>query len=91
MDLYRGIVIHSRYDDTGVEYFFSTDHCQGVKGRGEGTYPKGFVPCTYYLPMSVVPRPSLPSGRVETLADILTVFFYDAKEIPNPDPNFQPR
>jgi hypothetical protein len=85
------VIIHSRtvgeYDE---EYFFSTDHCQGVKGRGEGTYPEGFVPTTYHLPMSVVPRPSLPSGRVETVEDVILIFHSRGKEIPNPDPKFQP-
>lgn len=89
-------IIHSRTIDgeEGVcreEYFFSTDHCQGVKGRGDGTYPEGFVPTTHYLPFSVVPRPELPSGRVETLEDLLLIFYSDAREIPNPDPTFQPK
>lgn len=82
------IIMHSCNERK--EYFFSTDHRQGVEGRGEGTYPEGFVPITFYLPMSVVPRPSLPSGRVETLADLLMIFFKEAHEIPNPDPKYQP-
>jgi hypothetical protein len=82
-------IIHSRFGEK-EEYFFSTDHCQGVKGRGEGTYPEGFVPTTFYLPMTVVPRPCLPSGLVETLEQMILIFFKDAKEIPNPDPRFQP-
>ena len=86
------IIIHSKlHDMKREEYFFSTDHCQGVKGRSEGTYPEGFVPCTFTLPMSVVPRPSLLSGRVETVADLINIFFSDAKEIPNPDPRYQPK
>lgn len=85
------ITIHCRsVGDHEEEYFFSTDHCQGVKGRAEGTYPEGFVPTTYYLPMSVVPRPELPSGRVETLKDLLMIFHSNGKEIPNPDPSYQP-
>lgn len=86
----QSIIIHSKRTDEEEVYFFSTDHCQGVKGRGEGTYPEGFVPGSFHLPMSVVPRPELPSGRVETLADFLMIFFKDAKEIPNPDPRYQP-
>lgn len=86
----RGICIHARHTDTVREYFFSTDHCQGVEGRERGTYPEGFVPTTFYLPQTVVARPSLPSGRVETVADILTVFFDDYQEVPNPDPRYQP-
>ena len=92
MDPYnrKRVIIHARHTDTVKEYFFSTDHCQGVKGRGEGTYPEGFVPVTSYLPQSVVPCPSLPSGSVETIEDLILVFYYDYKEIPNPDPRFQP-
>lgn len=88
--MYRGITIHAKRTDDKEEYFFSTDHCQGVKGRSEVPIPEGFVPTTFYLPMSVVPRPCLPSGRVETLKDLLLIFFQGAKEIPNPDPKYQP-
>lgn len=89
-------IIHSRLLDVPdgacrQEYFFSTDHCQGVEGRAKGTYPEGFVPTTHYLPRSVVPRPELPSGRVETLEDLLLIFYSDGKEIPNPDPQYQPK
>jgi hypothetical protein len=86
----KSFTIHSRHTDTVKEYFFSTDHCQGVRGRGEGTYPEGFVPGSFHLPMTVVPRPSLPSGNVETLEDFLMIFFDDYTEIPNPDPRYQP-
>lgn len=86
----RGICIHSRHTDTVREYFFSTDHCQGVEGRSEGTYPEGFGPTTYYLPFTIVARPSLPSGRVETLKDLLMIFYQGYTEIPNPDPRYQP-
>jgi hypothetical protein len=86
------VIIHARHTDTVREYFFSTNHCQGMETN---TFDikidlKGFVPTTYYLPMTVVPRPSLPSGRVETLSDILLIFYSDYTEIPNPDPKYQP-
>ncbi len=85
------IIIHSKRGETGAEeYFFSTDHCQGVDGKGEGTYPEGFVPITFTLPMNVSARPSLPSGRVTTVKELLSVFFPWAREIPNPDRRFQP-
>lgn len=84
------VIIHAGTREENREYFFSTDHCQRVDDKGKKTYPEGFVPTTYYLPMSVVPRPSLPSGRVESIKDLLGIFFSDAKEIPNPDPSFQP-
>lgn len=81
------IIIHTT--PSGDKYFFSTDHCQ--EPRSKKTYPKDFVPCTAYLPMSVVARPSLPSGRIETLDEYLMIFFPDGQEIPNPDPKFQPK
>lgn len=87
------VIIHARHTDTVREYFFSTNHCQGVEANTFGITVdslEGFVPTTYYLPMTVVPRPSLPSGRVETLADILLIFYSGYTEIPNPDPKYQP-
>lgn len=80
------VVIHSNLH-TG-EYFFSTSHIQGVKAKE--TYPEGFVPTTHYLPHSVVARPALPTGWVTNLKELLTIYYYDAKEIPNPDPSYQP-
>lgn len=79
------VIIHSN-SNTG-EYFFSTDHCQGVRARE--TYPDGFVAATIALPHSVVPRPSLPSGWVETVEDVIKVYHPDDREIPNPDPRYQ--
>ena len=75
------VIIHSHIGRG--EYFFSTSHCQK-------TAP-GIVPTTFYLPMRVVARPTLPSGLVETADDVVKVFFYDAREIRNPDPHFQPK
>lgn len=85
------IVIHQNIDT--LEYFFSTDHCQGEKSRrGAALYPQGegWVPVTHYFPSAVAPRPTLPSGVIETVADIITVYYFDYTEIPNPDPNYQP-
>lgn len=81
------VIIHSSL--TRGEYFFSTDHCQ--EGHSS-LYPKnqGFVPTTFHLPMSCAPRPSLPSGRIETVEDLIKIFHSRDKEIPNPDPSFQP-
>jgi hypothetical protein len=78
------VIIHSRRG----EYFFSTDHCQGA--RGLSSYPKGFVPTTFYLPHHVVPRPTCPSGWVETQEDVVKVYHEGDREIPNPEPRFQP-
>lgn len=84
----RHVIIHASF--LRREYFFSTDHCQGVK---EGVaYPSGdFVPTTFHLPMSVAPRPSLPSGVCESVADIITIFHSGDREIPNPDPRYRVR
>lgn len=81
------VIIHSHTDRR--EYFFSTDHCQGVREDARGSYPPGFVPTTFYLPQSVASRPTLPSGRVETVEDVVKVYFPDEKEIPNPDVRYQ--
>lgn len=85
----KSIVIHSNYE-TG-RFFRSTDHCQGV--RSPSTYPDGFGPCTFHLPHYVTPRPILPSGLVETEADMIAIYFSDCDvvEIPNPDPKYQPK
>jgi hypothetical protein len=80
------IVIHSNSDRR--EYFFSTDHCQGV--HASNTYPKGFVPTTFHLPHYVVPRPTCPSGWVRTVADVILIYHPGDREIPNPDPSYQP-
>jgi hypothetical protein len=79
------IIIHA--NDSRKEYFFSTDHCQGVKG----VYPEGpdWVPTTFSLPHWVVPRPSLPSGWVSTVEELVLIYFHDSREIPNPDPQYQ--
>lgn len=80
------VIIHASSERK--EYFFSTDHCQGV--HAPASYPTGFTPISFYLPQRVVPRPSLPSGLVETVKDVITIFFSDGAEIPNPDASFQP-
>jgi hypothetical protein len=83
----KGIIIHSSYDRK--EYFFSTDHCQGVHAKD--TYPKeDFVPTSFYLPCRVAPRPEFPDGWINTLESLLKLHFSDSKEIPNPDPMYQP-
>ena len=49
------------------------------------------MPCTYTLPVYVEPRPCVPDGIVRNVTDLVNVFYVDMKEIPNPDPNFQPK
>lgn len=75
------VVISNMEENT---YFFSKDHCQN-HGLGDS-----FVPCTHYIPSSVVPRESLPDGIIKNVTDLVAVFYYDMKEIPNPDPNMKP-
>lgn len=65
-------------------FFFTTDHCQ-LHNLGSD-----YVPVTYRLPMSVVPRESLPSGVIETLDDLVLIFYSDMAQIPNPNPEFEP-
>jgi hypothetical protein len=69
------------YDNT---YFFSKDHCQN-HGLGDK-----YVPCTYYLPSLVVPRECVPDGIINNVKDLISVFYYDMMEIPNPDNSMQP-
>lgn len=82
------VIIHSSY--SRGEYFFSTDHCQRI--HAPETFPPGedWVPTTFYLPQGVVPRPSLPEGVIRTQADVVTIHHQGDREIPNPDPRFQP-
>jgi len=70
------------------QYFFSTSHIQ----RYESNVPlnKDWIPISTRVPHEVVPRPSVPSGIVESKADYIAVYHNDAKEVPNPDPKFQP-
>ena len=69
-------------DSLRSEYFFSTNHCQP-------RLSKEWVPTSFYLPHYVKERPSLPSGLVETAADVITVYHSEDTEVPNPDPKYQ--
>jgi hypothetical protein len=76
-------------DFYGQESFFTTDHCQGVESGKRGK-PLGddWVPCTSYLPMTVVERPGIEDGVVDTLEKFL-VLRWGTRWIPNPDPDFR--
>ncbi len=78
----KQIVVISNMDDN--TYFFSTNHCQD---HGLGI---NFVPCTHYLPSRVEPRESVPDGIIKNVKDLVAVFYYDMREIPNPDSSMQP-
>lgn len=84
----NSVVVHC--NDEKKQYFFSTDHCQRVVTDKPSLNLQGFVPTTHYFPSSVVPRPSLPSGQITSKQDVITVFYHDYQEIPNPDPKYQP-
>ena len=75
------VVISNMNDNT---YFFSKNHCQnhGLSSN--------FVPCTHYLPSKVVPRECVPDGIIKNVKDLVSVFYSDMIEIPNPDKNMQP-
>jgi len=66
-------------------YFFSTSHHQPIEDGHAG-----FVPSTGGLPMSVVPRESVPDGVVRTIDEYIAVFHGDKTEIANPEHAFQP-
>lgn len=71
------------------EFFFSTNHIQRFRSTLQSALDS-FVPVTFSLPISVAPRPSLPSGVVSNLEEYIKIFHDDEKEIANPDPEFQP-
>lgn len=79
----KSIVVISSLDN--MTFFFSTNHCQ-EHGLGEN-----YVPCSHTVPMYVEPRPDIPDGFVRNATELVNVFYDDMKEIPNPDPNFQPK
>jgi hypothetical protein len=80
-------IVHVNYEKK--EYFYSTDHIQEYHSKKP--YPEHFGPMTVWFPHVVAPRPTLPSGVVESLEDFQKVYLHDCKEIPNPDPDFQPK
>lgn len=79
----KTIVVIANHDEG--KYFFSTNHCQN-----HGLSEK-YVPVTHYFPREVAPRKELPTGKVDNVKDIVLVFYNDMVEIPNPNPEFQPR
>ena len=77
------ITVIASYD--ARRYFFSTDHYQ--KHGLDDTY----VPVTYTLPIHVLPRPSLPTGIITNVDELKLVFYDEMVEIPNPNPDYQPK
>lgn len=66
-------------------FFQSTDHCQ------EHELGSDFIPVTYTLPMQVSPRKSLPNGLIKNLNELISIFYDDMIEIPNPNKNYIPK
>jgi len=62
-----------------AEFFFARFHSNYNLGDE-------WVPVSFSLPMSVVPRPSLPTGIVKTIEQHNMIFFSDSKQIPHPKP-----
>lgn len=67
------------YDNVNTnEYFFSLSH-------GQPVVSSEWVPCTFKIPQTVVPREGLEDGIIENIDDLKLVYCKDRKEIPNPD------
>lgn len=57
------------------QFCFCSNHGIPVLLTGSSNW----VPVTYYLPMTVEPRESLPSGLVSTLDELIAIFFKNDK------------
>jgi len=76
------------------EYFFSTDRLQPMKDGHTGDqyhFWSHYKLWVHTLPIKVVPRPTLPSGVVQSKADVVTVYYPNYTEISNPDQAYQPK
>lgn len=69
------------------EFFFSTSHLQRFDSPIK--IDDSFVPISGRIPTTVIPRPSLPDGYIDTMEKYIMIFHGDEKEIPNPDSKFQ--
>lgn len=75
------IVVFSNMENN--TYFFSKNHCQ------KHNLGNDFVPTTHTLPSFCEPRESVPDGVIKDVKDLVSVFYYDMEEIPNPDKDMQ--
>lgn len=74
------------------EFFFTIDHCQSLgddSGKSDILKDDDWVPVSFGIPMYVKPRESVPDGIVRTKEQYVSVFHYDEREIPNPNPMYQ--
>ncbi len=69
-------------------YFFSSSYGQDLGKMG--IISEQFITTTFKLPMSVVPRPGLSGGVIETLDQYMEIFQKGAIQRPNPDPKYEP-
>ena len=74
------------------QFFFSIDHCQGViEGGVPDEYREAhWVPISFGLPYSVVPRPEFPDGWIDTIEKEIALQYPGEEEIPNPNPRYIP-
>ena len=70
------------------EFFFTTDHCQGV-AAGQRTLSSDWVPCTFSYPSLVAPRAGLEDGVIDSVEKLVFVYHSKDRLIPNPDPAFE--
>lgn len=72
------------------QYFFTTDHCQRVRTGGVPDKFSGeeWVPITHYLPTYIFPRVGFENGVVDTVDQLIFIFYSDRVEIPNPNPDY---
>ena len=63
----KTVVVISSFEEK--KFFFSDDHCFGVR-----VLPEHWVPSTSVFPMSVKPRPGLEDGIIDTIEKYISVF-----------------
>jgi cold shock CspA family protein len=80
MDNLRATLVYSNEMDS---FFFSSR-------LNQPDVPEGFAPLVMQLPHMVAPREDLPDGMVTNLGELIRTYFSHLKEIPNPNPLYQP-
>lgn len=74
--------VYSSLEDKA--FFFVNDYCYGLY-RVEGQLPNRWVPCSFNLPMRVVPREGVPNGWLLSIDAWMKVFESDSTLIENED------
>lgn len=70
----KTVVVISSFEEK--KFFFSDDHCFGVR-----VLPGHWVPSTSVFPMSVTPRPGLEDGIIDTIEKYISVFEKEREQI----------